>query len=174
MPYCFLGSSIKFQGHTGRKIDKFNPIWVSLPGRSQLSNPSDLPCFHLCLLLFIVVAFFCCNQELFFPSVCPSIYPSVTPFYPSALRAGGVLSLRSGRAPGWPGGCQTCGTHISKTAWRIFSIQSSVELSRPLVVHCHGHLPICPTFSRSNFKNAVSQEWERQLTWNKRDESIGC
>ena len=34
------------------------------------------------------------------------------PFYPSALRAGGVLSSRSGRA----GGCQTCGTHISLTA----------------------------------------------------------
>ena len=36
-------SSIKFQGHTGRKIDDLNPIWV---GRSQLSNPSDLTCFH--------------------------------------------------------------------------------------------------------------------------------
>ena len=45
MPYGFLGSSIKFQGHTGWKIDKFNPIWVRLLGRSQLSNPSDLPCF---------------------------------------------------------------------------------------------------------------------------------
>ena len=44
--YCFLESSIKFQGHTGWKIDEFNPIWVRLLGRSQLSNPSDLPCFH--------------------------------------------------------------------------------------------------------------------------------
>ena len=44
---------------------------------------------------------------------------------------------------GLAGGCQTCGTHISITAWRIFSIRSFVELSRPLVVHCHGHLPIC-------------------------------
>ena len=44
MPYCFLGSSIKFQGHTGWKIDDLNPIWVRLLGRSQLSNPSDLPC----------------------------------------------------------------------------------------------------------------------------------
>ena len=47
------------------------------------------------------------------------------------------------RAGGWAGGCQTCRTHISVTAWRIFSIRSSVELSRPLIVHCHGHLPIC-------------------------------
>ena len=38
-----LGSSIKFQGHTGWKIDDLNPIWERLLGRSQLSNPSDLP-----------------------------------------------------------------------------------------------------------------------------------
>ena len=44
MPNCFLGSSIKFQGHTGWKIDDLNPIWIRLLGRSQLSNPSDLPC----------------------------------------------------------------------------------------------------------------------------------
>ena len=45
MPYCFLGSSIKYQGHTGWKIDDLNPVWVRLLGRSQLSNPSDLPCY---------------------------------------------------------------------------------------------------------------------------------
>ena len=44
VPYNFLMSSIKFEGHTGWKIDNFNPIWVRLLGRSQLSNPSDLPC----------------------------------------------------------------------------------------------------------------------------------
>ena len=51
MSYCFFGSSIKFQGHKGWKIDDLNPIWVRLLGRSQLSNPSDLPCsqkFHRC------------------------------------------------------------------------------------------------------------------------------
>ena len=47
MPYCFLGSSIKYQGHTGWKIDDLNPVWVRLLGRSQLSNPSDLPCWSL-------------------------------------------------------------------------------------------------------------------------------
>ena len=70
-------------------------------------------------------------------------------FYPSALRAGGVLSSRSGRA----GGCQTCGTHISVTAWWIFSIRSSVELSRPVGVHCHGHMPICPIWACPWAKN---------------------
>ena len=40
--YYFSGSSIKFQGHMGWKIDDLNPIWVRLLGRSQLSNPSDL------------------------------------------------------------------------------------------------------------------------------------
>ena len=55
-------------------------------------------------------------------------------------RAGG---LAGGRAGGRAGGCQTCGTHISVTAWWIFSVRSSMELSRPVVVHCHAHLPIC-------------------------------
>ena len=45
VPYCFPRSSIKFQGHTGWKINELNPIWVRLLGRSQLSNPSDLPCY---------------------------------------------------------------------------------------------------------------------------------
>ena len=54
---------------------------------------------------------------------------------------------------GLAGGCQTCGTHISVTAWRIFSIQSFVELSRPLVVHCHGHLPTCPIWACPWAKN---------------------
>ena len=39
-------SSTKFQGHTGWKVDDLNPIGVRLLGRSQLSNPSDLPCFQ--------------------------------------------------------------------------------------------------------------------------------
>ena len=47
VPYCFSRSSIKFQGPTGWKIDDLNPIWGRLLGLSQLSNPSDLPCFIL-------------------------------------------------------------------------------------------------------------------------------
>ena len=45
VPYNFSRSSIKFQGHTGWKIDDLIRIWVRLQGRSQLTNPSDLPCF---------------------------------------------------------------------------------------------------------------------------------
>ena len=41
------------------------------------------------------------------------------------------------------GACQISGTHISVFTWWIFFIRSSVELSRPVVAHCHGHLPIC-------------------------------
>ena len=47
MPHCFPRSFIKLQGHAGWLIDDLNPIWVRLLGRSQLSNPSDLPCFWL-------------------------------------------------------------------------------------------------------------------------------
>ena len=34
VPHCFSRSSIKFQGHTVRKIDDLNPIWEILLGRS--------------------------------------------------------------------------------------------------------------------------------------------
>ena len=44
VPYCFPRPSIKFQGHKGQKIDDLDQIWARLLGRSQLSNPSDLPC----------------------------------------------------------------------------------------------------------------------------------
>ena len=46
VPCYFSRSSIKFQGHTGWKIDGFDQIWARLLGRSQLSNPSDLPCYQ--------------------------------------------------------------------------------------------------------------------------------
>ena len=57
VPYCFWRSSVKFQGH--RKIDDLNPIWVRLLGRSQLSNPSDLPCSWMgTFAVFIQITFF--------------------------------------------------------------------------------------------------------------------
>ena len=65
-------------------------------------------------------------------------------------RAGGLADWRAG---GRAGGCQTCGTHISVTARWIFSIRSSMELSRPVVVHCHAHLPICPIWACPWAKN---------------------
>ena len=46
VPYCFSGSSIKLQAHMGWQIGELTPTWVRLLGRSQLSNPSDLPCWY--------------------------------------------------------------------------------------------------------------------------------
>ena len=43
VPYCFARSSIKFHGHTGGKKWRFESN-LRLLGRSQLWNPSDLPC----------------------------------------------------------------------------------------------------------------------------------
>ena len=73
-------------------------------------------------------------------SIPPFICLSITLFTPQPSRLEGYCLPRSG----WAGGCQPCGTHISVTTWRIFSVQSSVELSRLVVAHCNGHLPICP------------------------------
>ena len=38
--------------YSGWKIEDLNPIWVRLLGRSQLSNPSDLPCYEWKVLHF--------------------------------------------------------------------------------------------------------------------------
>ena len=59
---------------------------------------------------------------------------------PSGL-VGGVVTVQAGeRLP-------DLRNHISVTAWRIFSVRSSVELSWPVVVHCHGHWFICPIWA---------------------------
>ena len=81
------------------------------------------------------------------------VYYMFLPLSPSGWR-GIVVTVRAGGwAGGRAGGCQTCGTHISVTTWQIFSIRSSVELSGPVVVHCHGHLPICPIWACPWAKN---------------------
>ena len=49
VPYYFSRSYIKFQGHTGWQIDNLDQIRARLLGRSQLSNPSDLPCSEFAL-----------------------------------------------------------------------------------------------------------------------------
>ena len=53
--YCFSRSSIKFHGHTGGKNWRFESN-LRLLGRSQLSNPSDLPCSP-CSLHCIIMKF---------------------------------------------------------------------------------------------------------------------
>ena len=71
VPYHFFRSSIKFQGHTGWKIDNFNPISVRLLGRSQLSNASDLPCLPSAAIDPTGIVVGHCVR----PAVCPSVRP---------------------------------------------------------------------------------------------------
>ena len=78
VPYHFSMSSIKFQGHTGRKIDNLNTIWVRLLGRrSQLSTPSDLPYLSLNIMANISQTTFQVHFDewnffdLNFTEVCP-------------------------------------------------------------------------------------------------------
>ena len=96
VPYYFSGSSIKFQGYTGWKIDALKPIWVRLLGRSQLSNPSDLPCLHRSHNGQLIIKYiYCClkkgpklpyqfsdqsNSSLSFPHSCLT---NPTAFYAS-------------------------------------------------------------------------------------------
>ena len=70
-------------------------------------------------------------------------------------------------------------SHISGMGWPIDMELKGCESIEcwTLVVTFNVHLThdLDLGFSRSNFENAVSQEWEGRLTWNeKRCESIGC
>ena len=157
VPYNFSGSSIKFQCPTGWKIDDLNPIWVRLLDRSQLSNPSDLPCFidlHTSPHPPLIAWLECITQNFMLHN--SPISQWYLPLSPTGWR-GIVVTVRAGS-------CQTCGTHISATAWRIFSIQSSVELSRPVVVHCHGHCPFAPYGLAHGPKTCqIRQHWGQTL-----------
>ena len=51
VPYCFLRSSIKFEGHTGQKIANFDPNWTFPDCNSSLNSLMDL---ELCKKLDLV------------------------------------------------------------------------------------------------------------------------
>ena len=102
----FLNSSLGFAG--GKHYQKITNLIFGL----FLQNFAFSRLISLLFLLFLVTFFWlCCYCSKWFYVSPGNWVPSL--FYPSALRAGGVLSSRSGRAGGWAGGCQTCGTHIS-------------------------------------------------------------
>ena len=42
VPYCFSRSSLKFQGHTAKKIINFDPNWAFPDCNSSLTSPMDL------------------------------------------------------------------------------------------------------------------------------------
>ena len=67
-------------------------------------------------------------------------------FYPSALQAGGVLSSWSGRL---------LDLRDPYLCNRLMDFLRSkiCQLSRPVIVHSHGHLPICPIWACPWTKN---------------------
>ena len=99
-----------------------------------------------CLLIFCLHIFICGGSIIKSPRYTGGDFMFL-PLSPPGWRGIVVTVRAAGRAGGRAGGCQTCGTHISVTAWWIFSVRSSMELSRPVVVHCHAHLPICPIWA---------------------------
>ena len=63
VPYNFFEVISHISRSHGCKINDLNPIWVRLLGRSQLSNPSDLPCWYM-LLNFAGWRCYTCNLHL--------------------------------------------------------------------------------------------------------------
>ena len=136
-------------GHSAWQIDQFPTCWPMNGLFVHWSRGWGVSSFSERLVLAATKQLY----EWYFLSVCHTFLPLSPPGW-----RGIVVTVRAGRrAGGWAGvragGCQTCGTHISVTAWWNFIVRSSVELSRPVVVHCHGHLPICPIWACPWAKN---------------------
>ena len=55
-------------------------------------------------------------------------------------------------------GVQTCRTHISETAGWIYTIQSSMELSKPVVLQDHGLMTLTLDLQGQMLKKKPSQE----------------
>ena len=114
VPYCFLRSSIKFQDHMGWKINDLNPIWVRLLGRSQLSNPSDLPCLNLILMIKK-------KSKLGFFEVFGNFLKKVLMFYHKTFT--GISRVLSGVYKVWAGGGHISGLFFNVVFhWCILSI----------------------------------------------------
>ena len=121
VPYFFSGSSIKFQRHTGWKIEDLNPIWVRLLGRSQLSNPSDLPCFVLFYLFkysLISIHSIEKNSKITAVVVIPNTLWLNTPmFYHLWCRTNAALMRTSTNSPLFSINCKIWLIDVHPTWW---------------------------------------------------------
>ena len=138
--------------------------------------PLTLPCVYPISMLRVDSStyFYCCNFSKFskiisldsllamssgFHQNCNFVFLAnffnctFLPFSPRDWR-GIVITVRAGWGTGGrAGGCQTRKTHLCKHLTDLLHSKFSVELSRPVVVHCHGHLPICPIWACPWAKN---------------------
>ena len=102
VPYCFSRSSVKFQGHAAKKssiltqVGRFGtvtPVWIHQWLRNDAQS---LHCHRKGALLFLAA-----TKQLYewsFPSVCPSVCLSVTPFSPCShhriiMKFSGVITM---------------------------------------------------------------------------------
>ena len=109
MPYCFWGSSVKFLGHTAKKIVDFDPNWAFPDCNLNLNSPMSMKwCTKLEVAQKRCPIVFSCDQAALWMvfsvrlSVCPSVCPSVTPFWLCShhriiMKFSGVITLDQGK-----------------------------------------------------------------------------
>ena len=74
VPYCFSMASVKFQSWShGLKID-LDLIWARWQGRSQLSDPSDLPFLSLVVLKVVILTNFIAASDEHFVKMTTSSF----------------------------------------------------------------------------------------------------
>ena len=104
-----------------------------------------------------------CNRLTDF--LCLNVWSSVELSRPEVVHCHGHLRIWPIWACPWAKyltnlpqiGSRLCGTHICETTGWIYPIQSFMDLYRPVVVHRHSYLPICPSLACPWAKNLSNQ-----------------
>ena len=165
VPYCFARSSVKFQGRTALKIIEFDPDWVfpdcnsslnspmatkwctklesnlRLLGRSQLSNPSDLPCLFITRVSEVIMFSPCVFVTLF---VC--LFVSLSRCLSGRFNYEGLVPHKQYFA-GTLLGMSSCASYVSRTHDVIDDVTRSQ--------------------SRSNFESDISPSIFELERWSK-------
>ena len=63
VPYCFLRSSVKIQGHTGQKIANFDPNWAFPDCNCSLNSLMAMKCCTKLEVAYIEEVSFCCSRS---------------------------------------------------------------------------------------------------------------
>ena len=93
----------------------------------------------------------------------PSLWVHNYPFLPLD-----PLGWRGIVTPVWAGGWQICGTYISETAGQMYTLRSSMELSKPIVVQHYGPMALTLNFQGQMLKKLYHRN--RRADWHETKE----
>ena len=141
--YCFFQGHPSNLGNTSWKINYLNPVWIRFLARSQLSNPSDLPCYICACIKYIQAPV----------KICPSQRNDLTKYYNIFewyYQLSFIYLIFSVRCPWILKIIFICIIHCLASLWSIVMINIIIELELCIVCdHIFRHEFKCPKHSCS-------------------------